>query len=88
MRKIDGLTLRSVGGENVVVAQDADNINFSRIISMNDSAAWLWMEIDIDFDAETLAKLLTQKYEVDFERALADSKRLIAKWSDAGIITE
>lgn len=37
-----GFNLRQVCGENIIVAEGEENIDFSNIISMNESSAFLW----------------------------------------------
>ena len=87
MKTKKGFRLRNVCGENIIVAEGIENIDFSRIISMNETSAYLWQNIqDNDFDADTLVKLLLAEYEVDEATARKDAERLIAKWQEAGII--
>ena len=82
-----GFELRDVCGEKVIIATGIENIDFSRMISLNESAAFLWENIqDKEFDAETLAELLLQEYEVDKADALADSQTLLNDWQECGII--
>ena len=82
-----GFELRDVCGEKVIIATGIENIDFSRMISLNESAAFLWENIqDKEFDAETLAELLLQEYEVDKADALADSQTLLNEWLECGII--
>ncbi len=80
--------LRTVAGENIVVATGKAATNFSRLISLNDSAAYLWREVSAmpAFDEQTIAQLLTQRYGVDMQTALADGGELVQNWLDAGII--
>lgn len=87
MKQKSGFTLRHICGEYVLVASGRNNIDFSSIISLNESAAYLWEQLEgKEFDAELMAQLLTNEYEVDEVTALADSKTLIEKWLEAGII--
>ena len=59
MRTKTGFVLKDVCGEKIVVAEGRENIDFTKIISMNDSAAYLWEKVqDMDFDVETLKTLL------------------------------
>lgn len=82
-----GFELRDVCGEKVIIATGIENIDFSRMISLNESAAFLWENIqDKEFDAETLAELLLQEYEVDKADALSDSQKLLNEWLECGII--
>ena len=87
MKTKKGFRLRSICGENIIVAEGIENIDFSRIISMNESSAFLWQKIaGQNFTEEDLTKYLTEEYEVDEATAKADVKALVAKWLEAGII--
>ncbi len=79
--------LREVCGEYIIVAEGKENIDFCNIISMNESSAYLWKQVqNKEFDADTLTELLTDEYDVDKETAMHDVKALIKQWVDAGIV--
>lgn len=87
MKAKPGFNLRVVCGENIIVAEGEENIDFSNIISMNESSAYLWQNIQgKEFTHEDLVGLLTQEYEVDEAMALKDVKALTELWLQAGII--
>ena len=87
MKTKNGFRLRNVCGENIIVADGIDNIDFSRIISMNESAAYLWQKIQgEDFDADRMVSLLLDEYDIDETTARTDVEALIVKWRDAGLI--
>ena len=89
MKTIPGFTLRPLGKEFIITAESIKQINFNNMISLNESAAYLWKSVDgKDFNAEDLADLLVERYEIDRETALRDSKAIAAKWLEAGIVTE
>ena len=89
MKAKPGFNLREVCGENIIVAEGKENIDFSNIISMNESSAYLWKNIQgKDFTAETLQQLLLEEYEVAEETALADTKTVVRQWIEAGIVEE
>ena len=90
MRAKKGFNLREVCGEQIIVAEGKENIDFSNIISMNESSAYLWKNVQQlpEFNCEKLAELLTEQYEIDFETALEDAKNLSQQWFEAGIIEE
>ena len=89
MKTKKGFRLRTVCGENIIVAEGIENIDFSKIISMNESSAYLWSKVqDQSFTIEQLVALLREEYEVDEATATADVKTLVAKWQEAGIIEE
>ena len=79
--------LREVCGEYIIVAEGKENIDFCNIISMNESSAYLWKQVqNKEFDADTLTELRTAEYDVDKETAMQDVKALIKQWVDAGIV--
>lgn len=87
MRKKKGFNLRCVCGEQIMVAEGIENIDFSNIISMNETSAYLWNELgDGEFSVDDMAGLLVKEYEVDMETAMADCKELSRLWLEAGII--
>jgi len=87
MKAKEGFKLRDVCGEKIIVAEGIANIDFSRIISMNESSAYLWSHIqEKTFTTEELVKLLLDEYEVDEATAKADVEQLVQKWLEAGII--
>ncbi len=90
MKAKKGFNLREVCGEQIIVAEGKENIDFSNIISMNESAAYLWRNVQQmeSFGVEDLSRLLTDQYEVSEEVALNDARELIRKWMEAGIISD
>ena len=89
MKKKTGFYLRNVLGENVVVAEGVENIDFSKIISMNDSAAFLWQQIGEEpFTIDDLVGYFCGEYNVDEQTAKADAEALVQQWINAGIVEE
>lgn len=86
MKLKEGFVLRTICGENVISGEGTKNINFSKLISLNETAAFLYRKAQgIEFTAETLADFLTDEYEVDKATALKDAEVLCRQWVDAGI---
>ena len=87
MKIKEGFELRTVCGANVIVATGLKNIDFSKIISLNESAALMLREVlDREFEVADLVKVLTDNYEVDEATALKDVQALVAQWSEIGLI--
>ena len=87
MKVIKGFKLRPLGGEYILIGESVELINFNKMITMNESAAYLWEKTqDIDFNADTLTQMLLEEYEVDEKTARADAQTVIQQWLDAGII--
>ena len=88
MRQKDGFVLRDVLGEKALVGEGADAINFGKLISMNDTATWLWEKASElgDFTEEQLVDAILQEYDVDKAKARADIARIVNTWKEMGVI--
>ena len=87
MRIKEGFELRDICGESVIVATGRKNIDFSKVISLNESAALVWRGvIDRDFEVEDMVKVLLDNYEVSAERATADAQALAKQWQEIGLV--
>ena len=83
-----GFVLRTVCGENVIVGEGLDAINFGRMLCLNETAAWLWKQAieQGDFTAQSLAAALCNEYDVTPDQALADVKETINQWTELKVV--
>lgn len=89
MRLLEGFVLRKIAGENIITGEGLARMDFSKVISLNATAAYLWQEVEgKDFTPEDLVNLLTARYDVDPAQARADVDRLLAEWQKAGLLPE
>ena len=95
MKANKGFKVTDVCGSHIIIAEGEENIDFSNIISMNDSALLLWNSIQgKDFTVEDLADILTDNYQLDDntplpkEQALKDAQEVANQWKEAEIIEE
>lgn len=88
MKKKPGFALRSVCGEHFLIAEGVENIDFSNLISLNETSVFLWEAIgdEQEFTVDTLTDLLLDEYEVSREQAHHDVTMLCNKMIQAGII--
>ncbi len=86
MKIKEGFTIRTICGENVVVGEGLAQVNFNKILSLNESAAYLWKAVQgKEFTVDTLTDLLMEQYEVSREQASADAAKLIDVWVKEGV---
>ncbi len=89
MKIKNGFELREMCGEHIIIGTGVENIDFSKVISLNESAAWLWREVEgKEFTPATLAALLMEQYDVDEAVALADATAIANQWIGVGIVAE
>ena len=86
MKTKKGFVLRTLGKEYILAAEGLET-NADRLISMNESSAFLWKAVeDKEFDADTLINLLMEEYGITREVAAKDVAALLQVWQKAGII--
>ena len=92
MKTIEGFKLRKLGNEFILVGESMALINFNKMITLNETAAFLWKEAEEktasngEFTAAELCKALCAEYEVSPEQAMSDVEATIASWREAGVI--
>lgn len=84
-----GFVLRELAGEHIVSAEGLEQIDFTKLISLNPTAAYLWQQVEEkDFTEPMLTHLLIEAYEVDEATAQADVCQLVKRWKEAGLIED
>ncbi|MBR3456317.1 MAG: PqqD family protein [Bacteroidaceae bacterium] len=87
MRQKKGFVLRNVCGDNVIVGEGLEQINFNKLLTLNDTATFLWNETGKgEFTIESLVEALTEQYDVDPDVATTDVKRTLDRWLELGLI--
>lgn len=87
MKIKNGFELRDVCGENIIIAHGVDNIDFTKVISLNESAAFLWKQVaGLEFTEEDLVQLLLGEYEVEEAQAVEDVTTLVSSWKREGLV--
>ena len=83
-----GFVLRQVCGENVIVGEGLNAINFGKMLALNETAAWLWQQAVAmgEFNVETLADKLCEEYDVTQDEARRDVAAIIDEWNSVGVI--
>ena len=64
MKQKKGFNLRNVCGEQIIVAEGKENIDFSNIISMNESSAYLWQKLEGKEQWLQLQEQLLQEHQL------------------------
>lgn len=86
MRLVEGFRLRDVMGQATVIGEGVGQVNFNKLITLNESAAYLWKSVEgKEFEVETLAELLVSEYGIDEELASKDAESIAAKWVEIGL---
>ena len=87
MRIKEGFTLRTLCGNHIVVGEGLSLVNFDKMLSLNESAAYLWEQvIGRDFTEDDLTNLLTERYEVSEEQAREDVRKMVNIWQENSML--
>ena len=83
-----GFVLRKVCGENVIMGEGLGAIDFGKLLSLNESAAWLWEQATEmgEFTIESLAKRLCETYDVTPENARQDVAEILGQWQEVDVV--
>jgi hypothetical protein len=79
--------VREMAGEHVVIMQGKLGSDLTRIISLNESALYLWRAIEgKEFDTNRIADLLAEHYGIDDEVAQRDAARWVDRLEECGLV--
>lgn len=79
--------LRSMAGQNVIIMQGKYGGDMTKIISLNDSAVFLWNKFhDKEFIVSEAATALVDEYEIDEQTAAKDALAWCSKLEESGLL--
>ena len=89
MKLKENLTVRKIGDEYMIVSDSGAGLDYTRVISLNESAAYLVEEVGKrEFTKDEWIELPMNKYDVEREVAEADVQLLIDKFVKEGLFDE
>ena len=86
MKLKDNLVLREVAGVWVVLPLAEKVLDFSGMLSLNETGVDLWKLLEKGSNREEMATSLTEIYEIDYDQALADVDEFIDVLKKAGCL--
>jgi hypothetical protein len=78
--------IREVAGSSVVVPTGSASVDFSGMITLNSTAAFLWKQLAEDKTEQELLTALLQEYDTDEATAKADLSEFIHMLKAAGLL--
>lgn len=77
MKIVKEFILRNIAGESVLVPTGATTQEFNGLITMSDTAKFIWENIEKADSFDELVKMMLEEYEIDEKTAKADAYRFI-----------
>ena len=85
MKLKDGFVLRQVAGEYVAIPS-GDEVDLNKMITLNETGAFLWERLEAETTQEALAEALLAEYEVDRDTAVRCVGEFVAKLEEYGFL--
>ena len=75
----EGLKIRDIAGEKVLIMQGVVGLDMTKVVSFNATSEWLWNTLSGQtFSLEDVSRLLVEHFQIDAETAANDAQ----KWID------
>ena len=85
MKIKEGFLLRQVAGQTVVLPTGGD-LDLNVMITLNDTGAFLWKQLENDNDEAGLVAALLAEYDVDADTAQKCVAAFVQKLNDNGFL--
>lgn len=86
MKVKEGFILRAMGENHLVVPVGALTVDFRCIITLNDTGAFLWQQLQQECSEAELVQQLLDEYDVTAERATADVTAFVEQLKKADLL--
>lgn len=86
MKIKEGFLLRNVADSFVIVPTGGNIVDFSAMITINETGAFLWEKLKNDVTEDELVASLTSEYDVDEETAREDVTGFVAVLKEKKVI--
>lgn len=88
MKLCDNYVMKNLANETILVHQDEKNVDFSKIINLNEIAVFIINKIQEGLNTLEICKAITKEYDIDEKTAEEDTENFIKKLLELGIINE
>lgn len=82
----NGFIIREIGGNVMAVPVGTQTSEIHGMIALSESGALLWKELENGADIPTLARTLTDNYEIDDATAFADAEKFVNSLKEQGAL--
>lgn len=86
MKLKEGFILRTVAGNNVVIPTGKRTLDLNGMITLNETGAFIWRQLEQDADEEQIVTAILESYDVEPERAERCVKAFLEKLREVGCL--
>jgi hypothetical protein len=88
MKIKDGFILRKIANSDMVIPIGKNIAYFNGVISLNETAAFLWRKLKDGIELDNLVDELTTEYEISRDLAQTDVEQFISELTQANILEQ
>jgi len=88
MKLKNDFTLREIAGDYIVIPTGENYLDFGAVVSLNESGAFLWKQLEDERSFEELCDMLMQEYGIDAELAETDVADFITLLKEHGLVCD
>ena len=77
MKIAEGFVLKNIADSYVVVPVGDNLVDFSAMITINETGAFIWQQLEKYGDVDSVVKAMCEEYEIDADTARADCLEFI-----------
>lgn len=78
--------MREIAGNYIVIPVGEKSMDFNAMITLNETGAFLWKQLEEEKNEQELLNLMLEEYEIDDKTAEADLEKFVEKLDAAGIL--
>ena len=78
--------LKKLAGETILVFQSEEQVNFSKIITINEIGEIIVLGLQKGFSKEEIVRSILAEYEIDEATVSADFDEFVAKLLEIGVV--
>ena len=88
MKIKEGFVLKTIAGRTVAVPVGDNLVNLQLMLTLNESGAFLWKELEKDSTEDSLVEAMTKEYAIDADTARADVNAFLNVLKENHILDE
>lgn len=88
MKIKEGFVKQQIGDKTIIVSTGDLSKDFHGMIELNYTAADIWEWLSQGLTNEEVAKLLSEKYNIDLLKARKDTEKIINKMFAVGVVED
>ncbi len=88
MKLKNGFTIKEITGDYIVVPTGDNYLDFGAVISLNETGAFLWNQLQNSKNIDELSAALVAEYDIDSDTAKADTDDFVNLLKEHGLMCD